>query len=240
MENTPEAIAQRLAELRNRAGLSMDKLAKALGYKAASSYQRYEEAETYRGGYASLNLVRRLETALVGRGTPPIARNEVWELAGPEFAPLPAHDGIVGVQVATLTPGPVPGGRKDLPVYAAAMGGDGHVVITFDPIEYVERPAMLEHISDGYGVYIVGESMVPAFRPGDTALVNPRLPPMRDADVVLFHLPPVNDAECMIKQLNNWNGRDWTLQQFNPPLEFTASRAEWPVCHRVVGKLSRR
>lgn len=63
---------------------------------------------------------------------------------------------------------------RSLPVYPAAMGGDGHVVITFDPIEYVKRPTILEHVKDGYGVYIVGESMVPAYKPGETALIHPR------------------------------------------------------------------
>src|SRR5690606_22237218 len=129
---------------------------------------------------------------------------------------------------------------KSLPVYAATMGGDGHVIITFDPIEYVKRPAVLEHVKDGYGVLIVGESMIPAYRPGDTALVNPRLPPQRDTDVVLFHNPPNDEAECIIKQLNGFNDQVWHLEQFNPADTFDEYRKEWPICHRVVGKYNRR
>ena len=129
---------------------------------------------------------------------------------------------------------------KSLPVYAATMGGDGHVIITFDPIEYVKRPAVLEHVKDGYGVLIVGESMIPAYRPGDTALINPRLPPQRDTDVVLFHNPPNDEAECIIKQLNGFNDQVWHLEQFNPADKFDEYRKEWPICHRVVGKYNRR
>ncbi|MET3925578.1 S24 family peptidase [Devosia sp. 2618] len=129
---------------------------------------------------------------------------------------------------------------RSLPIYPAAMGGDGHVVITFDPIEYVKRPAMLEHVKDGYGVYIVGESMIPAYKPGETALVHPRLPPARDTDVVLFHTPPDADAECMIKQLNGFNDEVWHLEQFRPAKTFDEFRKEWPICHRVVGKYNRR
>lgn len=139
----------------------------------------------------------------------------------------------------------IPGGSlitqdKSLPVYPAAMGGDGHVIITFDPIEYVKRPAVLEHVKDGYGVLIVGESMIPAYRPGDTALINPRLPPQRETDVVLFHTPPNDEAECIIKQLNGFNDHIWHLEQFNPAKTFDEHRKEWPICHRVVGKYNRR
>lgn len=129
---------------------------------------------------------------------------------------------------------------RSLPVYPAAMGGEGHVVITFDPIEYVKRPAILEHVRDGYGVYIVGESMIPAYKPGETALVHPRLPLARDTDVVLFHTPPHAEAECMIKQLNGFNDQVWHLEQFRPAKTFDVFRQEWPICHRVVGKYNRR
>jgi len=242
MEHDPDQIAARVTELRERSGLSMDGLAKAMGYKGASSYQRWEDAPTYAKGFLNPKIVRLLETALVGKGSPPISREEVWELAGPEFTaaqPMGA-DVEAGGALKVLTVAGTYLAKRDFPIYPAAMGGDGHVLITFDPLEYVERPAMLQHVSDAYGVLVVGESMVPAFRPGDVAWVNPRLPPMREADVVLFHEPPTNEAECMIKQLNNWTGAEWTLEQFNPRREFTVSRAEWRTCHRVVGKQSRR
>ena len=129
---------------------------------------------------------------------------------------------------------------RDLPVYAAAMGGDGHQVITFDAIDWVKRPSVLDSVKGGYAVYIVGDSMIPAFRPGDMALINPHLPPQRDTDVVLFHVPPHDEAECIIKRLVGFNDRDWKLEQYNPHKEFPEPRASWPVCHRVVGKYSSR
>lgn len=130
--------------------------------------------------------------------------------------------------------------HRDLPVYAAAMGGDGHQVITFDAIDWVKRPSVLDNVKGGYAVYIVGESMIPAFRPGDMALINPHLPPQRDTDVVLFHVPPHDEAECIVKRLVGFNDRDWKLEQYNPYKEFPEPRASWPICHRVVGKYSSR
>ncbi|MER9164368.1 S24 family peptidase [Mesorhizobium sp. M0715] len=136
-------------------------------------------------------------------------------------------------------------GDRNFPVYAAARGGnEAHQIVTFEAIEYVKRPALLEHVKDAYGVYVVGESMIPAFEPGDMALVHPHLPPARDKNVVLYHVPPVAEAEAMIKRLLRYDERDWHLRQFNPPegeeKEFSVARADWTVCHRIVGKYEAR
>lgn len=131
-------------------------------------------------------------------------------------------------------------GDKSLPVFAAAMGGEGHQIITFDAIDWVKRPSILENVKDAYAVYIVGESMIPAFRPADLALIHPHLPLQRDTDVVLFHVPPSDEAECIIKRLLGYNDRDWRLEQYNPYDEFSEPRESWPICHRVVGKYSSR
>ncbi|KSV75053.1 hypothetical protein N184_26905 [Sinorhizobium sp. GL28] len=139
-----------------------------------------------------------------------------------------------------IVPGEQLVGHRDLPIFAAAQGGDGHVIVTFDAVEYVKRPSVLEGVKGAYGIYLTGSSMIPAYEPGDMALVHPHLPPARDKDVVLYHVPPANDAEAIIKRLVSFNDREWTLRQYNPFLEFTESRVEWSFCHRVVGKYSAR
>ncbi|WP_429807182.1 S24 family peptidase [Ensifer sp. B1-9] len=139
-----------------------------------------------------------------------------------------------------IVPGEQLVGHRDLPIFAAAQGGDGHVIVTFDAVEYVKRPSVLEGVRGAYGIYLTGSSMIPAYEPGDMALVHPHLPPARDKDVVLYHVPPANDAEAIIKRLVSFNDREWTLRQYNPFLEFTESRVEWSFCHRVVGKYSAR
>ncbi|ANK72811.1 hypothetical protein FA04_09335 [Ensifer adhaerens] len=139
-----------------------------------------------------------------------------------------------------IVPGEQLVGHRDLPIFAAAQGGDGHVIVTFDAVEYVKRPSVLEGVKGAYGIYLTGSSMIPAYEPGDMALVHPHLPPTRDKDVVLYHVPPANDAEAIIKRLVSFNDREWTLRQYNPFLEFTESRVEWSFCHRVVGKYSAR
>lgn len=233
MENTPEAITDHFNNLRTRAGLSMNKLALEMGYKAASSIQRYMDPKLFLGGYLHRDIVSKLESAVLGKGIPPITREEIWALAGPEFSAEAGRNTGAPMVLPTF-------GTRNLPVFASAMGGDGHVIITFDAIEYVDRPSYLEHVPDAYGVYIVGDSMYPAYRPSDIAYVHPRLPPAKDTDVVLFHTPPTKDAECIIKQLNGWDDRSWYLEQFRPASEFKVDRIDWPICHRVLGRHNRR
>lgn len=86
LPNTAKAITDHFRELRQRSGLSMTALAHEMGYKGASSIQRYENASDYKGGYLKFNLLRRLENALVGRGTPPISPAEIHALGGPDHS----------------------------------------------------------------------------------------------------------------------------------------------------------
>jgi len=85
-------VTQRLSELRGRASLSMEKTAKALGYKSASSYQRYEDAGLFKKPVLPLHLVHKLADIMVGKGSPPITREEILMLGGiTELSPLQAR-----------------------------------------------------------------------------------------------------------------------------------------------------
>lgn len=132
---------------------------------------------------------------------------------------------------------------KRLPIYAAAMGGNGHSIVTFEEIDNVKMPTILENVRGGYGILITGDSMVPAYRPSDIGLVNPNLPAARDTDVILYHRPPIwqsGEEEAMIKHLVGMNDREWRLEQYNPAQVFAEHRSDWPICHRVVGKYNAR
>ena len=77
-----ESTPLKLKKLRNRAGLTMAALAKALGYKQSSSYQRYEDEITFKKPFIPLQMARELVRLFAGRGTPPITEEEVLALAG--------------------------------------------------------------------------------------------------------------------------------------------------------------
>lgn len=134
-------------------------------------------------------------------------------------------------------------GPKDLKVFAAAEGGPGEMVVGADPIDVVVRPWYLEHVPDGFAVLITGESMLPSFRPGDLAIVNPRLPPQRYEDMIFVAGEAVGEFRATIKHLLRWTATRWEVEQFNPPQgeprEFSLLRSEWPKAIRVVGSYRR-
>lgn len=223
-----ETIGQRIRLARENAGVSQQKLADALDINRVS-VSNWENDE-------SKPELQRLSKIAAELNT-----NVEWLLTATGPEPEKIERKRTRGQPVNLIPGDRLLGTGKMPVYAAAQGGDGHVIITFDPVDMVKRPAELENVKGGYGLLITGESMIPAFWPGDMALVNPLLAPARMKNVILYHTPPHGgDVEAIVKQLNNWTEQEWLLQQYNPQQEFREYRREWPICHRVVGRYDAR
>ena len=118
------------------------------------------------------------------------------------------------------------------------------VLVSPDPIDYVKRPEPLARAKNGYGLYIVGDSMEPAFRQGDLALIHPNLPPKAGDEVVVCSIDVDGEHYAVIKLLTKITADRWHLRQYNPgpgePRDFTLDRKEWPICHLVVGSYRRR
>lgn len=134
-------------------------------------------------------------------------------------------------------------GVSDFPVHAAAEGGPGIIVVSSDPVDFIPRPAPLVHVRQSYGILIVGTSMDPEFRQGDTALVNPHLPPMAD-EPHIFYAEADGEGRATIKTLRRQTSDNWLVRQHNPPEggkhDLTLSRKEWQWAHRVIGSYKRR
>jgi transcriptional regulator with XRE-family HTH domain len=81
---TNDSPALRLKRLRERSKLSMKAIAKALGFKGASSYQRYENPDQFTKQHLPLQMAKTLAELFAGKGTPPISKEEVLVLAGLE------------------------------------------------------------------------------------------------------------------------------------------------------------
>ncbi len=102
------------------------------------------------------------------------------------------------------------------------------------------RPHNLRHVADGYGIIVEGESMVPVFEPGDTALVNPTVSAFRGGEGILYRIDDHGgEVRATLKRFVKWTDALWTLRQFNPAKDFTLKKQEWHTCHRVVGKYYR-
>lgn len=132
---------------------------------------------------------------------------------------------------------------RDFRVYASAEGGPGEIIRSAEPVDWVPRPAIVQHASLAYGLIITGDSMVPEFEPGDTAIVNPQFP-THGGTTCIFYTEREGEARATIKRLTRTSSDKWFLRQWNPPHgmkhDFTLSRKEWAVCHRVLGKYYRQ
>lgn len=143
---------------------------------------------------------------------------------------------VVGSNRGGQRPPPVLLGSRDLKVFAAVEAGSGTMVVSTEPIELVPRPWYLREVKDGFAVLVVGESMEPRYEPGDLAIVNPRLPPMRGKDVILVSGEMEGEFTATIKRLLGWTETEWKLRQYNPRKDFTLPKKEWQKALRVVGK----
>ena len=137
---------------------------------------------------------------------------------------------------ASFRPPPQFLGERNLPVYSAVEGGPGEIVVSTDPIEMVPRPWYLGQVKEGYAVLVVGESMAPAFEPGDMAIVNPRLPPVRGKTHIFTNEPDDGSFTATIKRLVGQSTSEWKVEQFNPKKEFGLKRSDWSKALRVVGR----
>jgi phage repressor protein C with HTH and peptisase S24 domain len=166
-------------------------------------------------------------------------------IASPRYATLSALAKVLGVSAEALVTGaqsesaaPAPAAipTRDFPIYAAARGGDeGALVMDSSPMQYMARPDPLLTVIGAFGIYVVGESMSPAYDQGDIALVHPGLPPRRGVDVILTREDAHGTADVLIKHLTGWNDEAWQVRQYNPPREFSLPRTEWSV-RTIVGR----
>jgi phage repressor protein C with HTH and peptisase S24 domain len=209
-----------LISAREAKGLSQPGLAKLAG----CSQQLIGALET--GATKSTKFLPKIAHALE---VDPGILDTDW--AGISLPPEPPPEIIA--ESALLMPG------RDFPIYASVEGGPGEIIRSTDPVDWHPRPAQVAHVKNAYGLFVVGESMAPEFDPGDIALVNPILPAMAGKPCI-FYAERDGEARATIKRYQRATAEKWHVYQHNPPRggthEFTLSRKEWSICHRVLGK----
>lgn len=130
--------------------------------------------------------------------------------------------------------------RNKMKVYASAEGGEGELIVDTDPIDYVDRPYTLADVEKAYAIVVTGESMVPAFKPGDRAWVNPEVAPKGGDDCVVYSKHhELGEMRVLIKEFIKATPTHWLLRQHNPAKDLKLAKAEWQRCYKVVGKFNR-
>lgn len=126
-----------------------------------------------------------------------------------------------------------------VPMYGVVEGGGGELVTTWEIIEYADRPPPLKGIKNGYGMFVVGDSMEPAFSRGNRVFVNPNRPPQPGDDVLLFRGPIGQETAGIIKRMVKVTADIWHVEQWNPPKKMDLRRSEWQNCHVVETRYPR-
>lgn len=231
-----ETIAHIVKQRREELGLSQEKLAELAGTSQAT-IDKIENERSLRSKF-----LPEIFTVL---GLPIEQLISHGQLRTGRAVVMDGQHRLTAVKDETI-PASALVGVADLPIYASVRGGaiDDSVLVSPEPIDYVKRPEPLARAKNGYGLYIVGTSMEPAFRQGDLALIHPNLPPKAGDEVVVCSVDIHGEHYAIIKLLTKVTAEKWHLKQYNPapdePEEFTLDRNEWPTCHLVVGTYRRR
>lgn len=209
-------VTEKLRKLRERAGLSMDQLAKEMGYSGQSSIQRYEDKNLHPQDYFKIDFVKRLLLALEGKGDPPISMAEIVALSSSmpvDMAPF--------FRRAPSASKPEPAAldaTQKIPVYGQAIGGpDGRFVLNGNKVADILAPPALYGVRDAYAVYMVGDSMEPRYYAGEAIYVNPKLP-VRSGNFVVVQIEGEDDVpSAYVKKFISRNSKELVLEQLNPP-----------------------
>ncbi|KQY71333.1 phage repressor protein [Ensifer sp. Root142] len=266
MSDTSENISNQWRKLRERAGMSMDELAREMGYSRASSIQRYENPDEYRKPSISTELAGKLLKALKGRGNPPIEPKDVWALTrlpssfvssfDPDSEEVDGAEGDLSYSREHWHPsvdGAVPevdvklgagfgsvGEVINLPVGRETVAGHRVVAEWLIPESYLRNEAK---VSPGFTLImeIVGDSMMPTYLPGDRVIVD-----LAQNSMLTDTVYAISDGqtEPQIKRLQRVPFSDPPQVRIisdNPALEtFTVELERLTIIGRVCGHIARR
>ncbi|KAA0583663.1 helix-turn-helix domain-containing protein [Azospirillum sp. B21] len=212
-----------MRELRQAAGLSQEKLAELAG----TSQPQINKLETGQRKMTvdwAVKLAQPLgvePAVLLGLDLPavPAAARPARPAMPPLLRTPPA--GMQQAQAASM------------PVRAAARGGvDQEMFLEDGPIDWIARPDYLKNARDPYAMYVVGESMMPRFRPAQLLHVNPHKPPAPGAGVVVVK----RNKAVLVKEFVRRGPEAVVLREYQPAdREFTVPLEDLDTLHTVVG-----
>lgn len=139
-----------------------------------------------------------------------------------------------------LTELPLSDRNLDMPLYRVVRGGKGEPILESQAYETASRPDYLEKVRNPYGVMVEGDSMLPEWRPGWVAHVNPNIYPV-PGETCIFRGERADGSQiALIKVLRKETATTWLVEQHNPPKTFELKKSDYQVAHVVVGQDRRR
>lgn len=212
-----------MRELRQAAGLSQEKLAELAG----TSQPQINKLET---GQRKMTVDWAVKLAHP-LGVEPALLLGLDVPAVPPAAPRPARPALAPLlRTASVPPAQA---AASMPVRAAARGGvDQEMFLDDGPIDWIARPDYLKNARDPYAMYVVGDSMMPRFRPAQLLHVNPHKPPAPGAGVVVVK----RNKAVLVKEFVRRVTDAVILREYRPAdREFAVALEDLDTLHTVVG-----
>jgi phage repressor protein C with HTH and peptisase S24 domain len=101
------------------------------------------------------------------------------------------------------------------------------------PMDWVQRPPQLANVRDAFAVFMVGDSMSPAYDPGDIIFIHPSMS-VKPGRAALIEL---HDGSALVKILIKQTEAYVRVAEYNPePRQFEIDRREIKAMFRVTGR----
>jgi phage repressor protein C with HTH and peptisase S24 domain len=215
-------MPNRIEEIRRSIKLSMDELGERVG-ATGSQISKLEKGRQQ----LTEQWMKRLAQAL---GVEPMDLLEPGATARPVPPARPASR-AVPADSGMIDPGTLP---RMVPVYGTAAGAiTGATPRASEALEWFPCPPALQKVRDAYGLYVIGESMVPRFRHGDPIYVNPNRP-ARQGDHVVIQEQRDGEIQVSIKRFERYTPDFLVTTQYNPPSEVKFKRSNVLFVHKVL------
>lgn len=130
--------------------------------------------------------------------------------------------------------------ERSVPVFGTVSGGPGGLQMGNEAVlDWVRRPPRFMDRKgspkDIFAVLVEEVSMVPRFGPGDLVYIDPlRAPQIGDCVVVVVKDGQHAEPKAILKRLVARTASKITLEQFNPPEQFTVTTARVESLFRVM------
>ena len=250
MAKTDIAPPVALRALIKQAGKSHSDVARELGYKSSSGFQRYIDPNEFSDGLP-IELVVKLGVLLAENGDPPVKFEDVLALARvgqseidkviksilySDQEPIAEQSGVGEANADGFQPVSIPLEKK-LPVYNAAEGGPDGMLVTPEPVSWIVKPQSVANVTDAFAVYVYGESMYPRIEHGEMVVVNPQRPVQKDKDTIFVRVLDDGTWLALVKRLLRWSDKVWYVREYGPEeRDFELVKSEWPKAYRVTGR----
>lgn len=223
-------LGQIIRKAREAKGLDQVQLGKRFGVSksAVNQWETGKNVPDHRK-HARLAQELDLDPAMIGA----LAAGEKWPREPTQTTLL---DPPKPVPFANAAPSHAAAPVADIPVWAsvAAGDGDGEMILTSEPIDFIRRSERTANVRDPFAFHVVGDSMLERLAQGDQVVINPAMPLLPMTDCVFIHQGEDGMMYGLVKRLVRATGDTWKVRQLNPPRDYELSRKKWAKAYRVA------